>query len=63
MVDAARFLIYQGQKFEKRQDQYKIVERIPNTLVLERLLVKHKITREKLLMKIIPNDAQLELKL
>ena len=61
MVEAVDFLVVQGQKFKSREDQYKVLDRLPGTLVLERLIVRHRITKEKLIMKKIRADAQVEL--
>ena len=63
MAEAVDFLVLQGQRFKRRVDQYKVLGSLPGTLVLERLLVRHRITKEKLIMKVIRYDTQDELKM
>ena len=63
MTEAVDFLVLQGQRFKRREDQYKVFRSMPGTLVFDRQLVGHRITREKLIMKVIRNDAQDELKM
>ena len=61
MIEAVNFLVVKGQKFKSREDQYKVKDKMPDTLVLERLIVRHRITKERLVMKVIRTDAQDEL--
>ena len=63
MVGTLNFILLKGQKFKKREDQYKIIDSIPMNLVHERFIVKHRVTHEKFLMKIITDEAAEEIKL
>ena len=52
-------LIRVGQKFESRADQYEVYGAQPDSdnTVLAHQIVRHRVTREKVLMKVIPHDA------
>ena len=52
-------LLRVGQKFQSRADQYEVVETQSDTdtTVLNHQIVRHRKTREKFLMKVIPHDA------
>ena len=66
MSQAIDFLIRHGQQLKRRKDQYKVLgsgQQQLDKLVLDRHIVKHRITQEKLIMKIIPNDAKIEIKM
>ena len=63
MAEAVDFLVLQGQRFKRREEQYKVFGSVPGTLILEQLLVRHRITKEKFIMKVIRNDTQVELKM
>ena len=57
MVDAIDFILLHGQSFSKRDFQYNLVESL-DPYICERSIVKHRVTKDKLLMKVIPHDAQ-----
>ena len=61
MLAAVDFILVEGQNFENRSVQYNVVDRL-NPVIFDKLVVKHKITKEKFLMKMIPHDAQPGLK-
>ena len=60
MLAALDLLLSVGQKFKSRADQYEVVETQPDTAdvtVLDHQIVRHRLTREKFLLKVIPHDA------
>ena len=59
MLSAMDLLLRVGQKFQSRADQYEVVETQSDTdtTVLNHQIVRHRKTREKFLMKVIPHDA------
>ena len=61
MTDAVDFILAQGQNFAKRALQYSVVDRL-NPVILDKLVVKHKVTKERFLMKMIAHDVQSGLK-
>ena len=59
MLAAMDLLIRVGQKFEHRADQHEVYGAQPDTenTVLDHQIVRHRVTREKFLKKVIPHDA------
>ena len=63
MLAGVEFLLREGQNFARRADQYKKCGCLPNKLTLKRYVVKHRITNEKFLMKVVKSSMPLELKM
>ena len=63
MMGTLDFLLHKGQKFKRRVDQYKVVGYWPESPVHERMIVKHRVTHEKFLMKKIASNVPEEIKL
>ena len=59
--DAVSFMLLHGQNISRREFQYKLVERL-EPQIIERSIVKHRVTKDKLLMKVIPHDAPSQIK-
>ena len=59
MLFAMDILLRVGQKFKSRVDQYELLDTQSNTdsTVLDHLIVRHRKTHEKFIMKVIPHDA------
>ena len=60
MLSAMDLLLRVGQRFKSRADQYEVFETQPDTAdvtVLDHQIVRHRVTREKFLLKVIPHDA------
>ena len=56
MQKAAEYLL-KAQKFNKRIDQYKVIEELPDNEVSDRKLVKHRLTGEKFILKWVPQSS------
>ena len=56
MLAAVDFILVEGQNFENRSVQYNVVDRL-NPVIFDRLVVKHRVTKQKFLMKKIPHDT------
>lgn len=56
MQKAADYLL-KAQKFNKRIDQYKVIEELPDNEVSDRKLVKHRLTGEKFILKWVPQSS------
>ena len=57
------FLVCQGQRFTSREDQYKIVGDYPDSIMDNKMIVAHRLTKERFLMKLISHGAPIETKL
>ena len=62
MLGMVDFLLHKGYKFKRRVDSYK-VGYCPENPVHERVIVKHRVTHEKFLMKRIASNVPEEIKL
>ena len=59
MLAAIDTVLRVGQSFERKADQYEIIG-LPSPAVetvLEQKIVRHRVTGEKFIMKVIPHDA------
>ena len=54
------FLIFKGQGFASRANQYKVIGRCPDPIMDSKLLVRHRVTHDKLIMKFIRHDDSAE---
>ena len=60
MLAAIDLFLRVGQKFKSRADQYEVVDTQSDTAdrtVLDHQIVRHRVTFEKFLMKVLPHDA------
>ena len=62
MISAANYLIKEVQGFQSRAEQYKIIGRTSRKVVLDRFIVKHQLTGERFLMKVMPIATEQDLK-
>ena len=62
MQTAIDFLVCKGQRFASRCEQYKIVESYPDPIFDNKLIVVHKITKQKFLMKFTSHDEPIQTK-
>ena len=61
MTAAIDFMLLHGQNFAQREFQYRVIDNLEK-YILGRQIVKHKVTKEKFVMKMIPYDAPYQIK-